>query len=188
MNQPLVALRYMQRALRSDLENQAPLAHIASTKLNICAVLSSLKRHVEARKFAQESVEHVFGTIRDIENPQTRHQYINVDRESLFNTVTIALFNLAAEHEHLNELQEALKTYNLAQEFVKKSNIATLDKLIGQAIQNLEERLAELGGSLTKRSVMREAKAASRLFNDQEHIREIDRKQRTRQAISDTRA
>ena len=35
---------------------------------------------------------------------------------------------------------------------------------------------------------MRETKAAGRFFNDSEHIKEIDRKQRNRQAISDTRA
>lgn len=49
-------------------------------------------------------------------------------------------------------------------------------------------RLAEIDGSLTRRSVLRETKAAGRFFNDSEHIKEIDRKQRNRQAISDTRA
>ena len=37
-------------------------------------------------------------------------------------------------------------------------------------------RLAEIDGSLTRRSVLRETKAAGRFFNDSEHIKEIDRK------------
>ena len=49
MNRPLVALRYMKLSLKADLQNEAPLSHIAATKLNICAVLSSLKRHTEAK-------------------------------------------------------------------------------------------------------------------------------------------
>ena len=89
-------------------------------------MLSSLKRHVEARKFAQEAVDHVLGTIKDLEDPDLSCQYINVDHDSLYNTVTIAWFNLAAEQEHMNDLHDALDSYTAAQKYAKKSNIITL--------------------------------------------------------------
>ena len=62
----------MEHSLASDLLNNAPAAHIASTKLNICAVLSTLKRHIEARKFAKEAVNQVAATLNDLENPEKK--------------------------------------------------------------------------------------------------------------------
>ena len=116
----------MQLSLKSDIENDAPLSHVASTKLNICAVLSSLKRHTEALKLAQEAVDHVKNTIDDLEDPEKRDQYINVDHSSLLNTISIASFNQGAEHEHLNQLHEALDAYRMALEYSKRCNIETL--------------------------------------------------------------
>ncbi len=66
IGKPLVALKYMELSLKSDLANNAPLSHTASTKLNICAILSTLKRHSEARVFAQEAVKHLLDTIADL--------------------------------------------------------------------------------------------------------------------------
>ena len=53
---PNVALRYMLLAIKSDIENKAPMSHIASTKLNICAILSLLGKHLTAILFAQEAI------------------------------------------------------------------------------------------------------------------------------------
>ena len=125
---------------------------------------------------AREAVDHVKNTIEDLEDPDKRDQYINVDHNSLLNTISIASFNLGAEHEHLNQLHEALDAYRMALEYSKRSNIETLQKIISQAIKKVQSRLAEIDGSLTRRSVMRDAKAAGRFFNDSEHIKEIDRK------------
>ena len=69
LNLPLVGLRYMELSLKADVENGAPRSHIASTKLNICAVLSSLKRHVDAKQLAQEAVRELQTTI-DNDEPQ----------------------------------------------------------------------------------------------------------------------
>ena len=73
-------------------------------------------------------------------------------------------------------LHDALDSYKAALLFSKKSNIDTLKQVIREAISKLHVRLAEIDGSLTRRSVLRETKAAGRFFNDSEHIKEIDRK------------
>ena len=52
--------------------------------------------------FAKDAVNHVLGTINDLSDPNNSDKYINIDRKSLYNTLTIAQFNLGAEHEHLN--------------------------------------------------------------------------------------
>jgi len=50
---PLLALKYLHRALEVELGDfNTPLARVAQTKLNICAVLSSLGKHVISRDFA----------------------------------------------------------------------------------------------------------------------------------------
>lgn len=105
IEKPLVALRYMELSLKSDLENNAPLSHTASTKLNICAILSTLERHSEALVFASEAVKHLFDTIADIHDPLKTNQYVNVDQSILYNTLTVALFNLGVENEHLKDFE-----------------------------------------------------------------------------------
>jgi len=42
---PNVALKYLKDALKNEIESLQPISYIASTKLNICAILSLLKRH-----------------------------------------------------------------------------------------------------------------------------------------------
>ena len=46
----------MVEALKTDIANKAPKSHIASTQLNICAILSLLGKHVAAIKYAKEAV------------------------------------------------------------------------------------------------------------------------------------
>lgn len=43
-----------------------------------------------------------------------------VGQSILCSTITVALFNLGAEHEHLNDLQEALFAYQKSRNFAKK--------------------------------------------------------------------
>jgi hypothetical protein len=42
--------------LKEEIKSKQPKSHIASTKLNICAVLSSLGKHNEAIKYAVSAV------------------------------------------------------------------------------------------------------------------------------------
>ncbi len=52
-NKPLIAVRYLQRALEHELQDSTtPLVKVAQTKLNICAVLSQVGKHELARDFA----------------------------------------------------------------------------------------------------------------------------------------
>jgi hypothetical protein len=40
IEKPNVALKYLKRALQNEIESLQPISYIASTKLNICAILS----------------------------------------------------------------------------------------------------------------------------------------------------
>jgi hypothetical protein len=46
----------MSAALAEEIKSQQPKSHIASTKLNICAILSTLDKHKEAIKYAVSAV------------------------------------------------------------------------------------------------------------------------------------
>jgi len=61
---PNVALRYMHNALDLELSCRLPGPHTSSTKLNICAILSLLKRHREARKYAASAVSDLLAELR----------------------------------------------------------------------------------------------------------------------------
>ena len=108
---PNVALRYMLNALRSDVANKAPLSHIASTKLNICAILSILGKHLTSIQFAQDAVTHLEYTLQELNDPDRVAYYSNIDEKSLLSTITIAYFNLAAEYEHVKDFQKSLDSY-----------------------------------------------------------------------------
>ena len=56
-NKPLIAVRYLQRALEHELKDEkTPLHKVAQTKLNICAVLSQVGKHELARDFAKGAI------------------------------------------------------------------------------------------------------------------------------------
>jgi len=61
----------MELSLKTDLLIQTPLSHLASTKLNICAVLSQLGRHTEAKQFAKEAVQHLFEALSEFKEQQS---------------------------------------------------------------------------------------------------------------------
>ena len=134
LNLPLVALRYMELSLKADVGNGAPLSHIASTKLNICAVLSSIKRHVDAKQLAQEAVKDL---LKAIDNNEKQ------DGSSIQYTLMIAQFNLAVEFEHLNELQDALDSYQQALIYANQCNDENIAIFAGEAIDKVKERLTE---------------------------------------------
>ena len=59
----------------------------------------------------------------------------------LCSTITVALFNLGAEHEHLNDLQEALFAYQKARNFSKKGGFAALEIQAEEAIRKVDKKL-----------------------------------------------
>jgi len=56
---PNVALNYMTQALKLEQEDKAQQSQLAGTKLNICAILSSLSRH-------SESISYCLSAINDL--------------------------------------------------------------------------------------------------------------------------
>jgi len=63
-----------------------------------------------------------------------------------------------------------------------------MNKQAKEAIELIENKLHTIDNTLTRRSVLREEHSVSRYFRDDEHIKEIDRSRRKREAISESRA
>ena len=55
----------------------------------------------------------------------------------------IAQFNLAVEFEHLNELQDALDSYQQALIYANQCNDENIAIFAGEAIDKVKERLTE---------------------------------------------
>lgn len=66
INKPNVSLRYMSSALKEEIKSRQPKSHIASTKLNICAILSSLGKHKQAIKYAVSAVADLIVIVKMI--------------------------------------------------------------------------------------------------------------------------
>ena len=84
---------------------------MASTKLNICAVLSTLNRHTEARKHAEEAVANLMETLAESRFEEKQSTQPELTTKDLLKTVTVAFFNLAVEHEHLLEFKKSILAY-----------------------------------------------------------------------------
>ena len=61
---PNVALRFMNQALEKETESRQPKSHIASTKLNICAIYSTLKKHDKAVEIALSAINDLRRTLQ----------------------------------------------------------------------------------------------------------------------------
>jgi len=90
--------------------------------LNICAILSQLKRHKEARKYAASAVSDLMTELRiirmkAIKDPNTRARMLqlqnitperlaaaDIDSKPLLHqTLSMAYYNLAVEYEYCKE-------------------------------------------------------------------------------------
>lgn len=140
-NKPNVALRYMKSALKSEERSGQPKSHIASTKLNICAILSLLHKHSEAIKFVDSAIYDLTDTLRLIKiqlipNPHKKMKVLaqyNISaklldsvsemtskqsRSSLEQTLGVAYYNLAVEHEYCKEYEEAMEAFRRSMQCV----------------------------------------------------------------------
>lgn len=100
---PLVALSYLQRSLELEVELNSDPSALASSHLNICAILSSLKRHEEALIHSAKAIDLL---------EKCRH-------EQAFNTrvlsnLVISYYNSAVELEYMRKVEEALRNYTQA--------------------------------------------------------------------------
>ena len=114
IGKPNVALRYMYEAIQSEIKNEAPPETIASTKLNFCAILSSLGKHRQAIKQADDAIVllkkslDMTKMLNDDLNTSPMHREANMnDVNKIKSTLAIAYFNKATEFEHLNMKSEA---------------------------------------------------------------------------------
>jgi len=92
---PLLALNYLHRALEIELgDPNTPLTRVAQTKLNICAVLSSLGKHELSKDFA-------LGAIQNLKEA----------KEGTSEILDQAYYNLGVELEHLKDYEGARSVF-----------------------------------------------------------------------------
>ena len=78
-----------------------------------------------------------------MENRETANYESPIDEKSLYNTTTIALFNLGVEHEYLHELEDAITVYTECASVAKKSSIQVLMQTAEEARRKVEKRFTE---------------------------------------------
>lgn len=126
---PQAALHYLQQA--HELEKSLPSCEqSASTLLNLCAALSSMKRHQQALHYAQQAVDYLLAQhhleAQDVERPSSNIQQLYFPPVSLprrsASLLATSYYNKAVELEHLACNQEALNAYRVAASLAKDSS------------------------------------------------------------------
>jgi tetratricopeptide (TPR) repeat protein len=140
---PLVALHYLQKALDIEIEIDSDNANIASSHLNICAILSSLSRHEDALPHAKKAIQlleavkiSLVGNLRGLSN------------------LVVAYYNSAVELEHTGKLHEALNYYSLA--MVTCRDIGSDHPLLKSIEYALEKVKAKLGSLRSEKHGLRD--------------------------------
>ncbi len=64
----------MKQALENEEATEQPKSHIASTKLNICAILSQLGRHQNAIEYALSAIQDLIMTIQVVKINQIQNE------------------------------------------------------------------------------------------------------------------
>ena len=124
VGKPKVAYRYMLNALEIEEQCDLPESHLASTKLNICAILSSLSKHTEAIEYANSACADLIEALKLIRikclpdekmNRATEHFSVNLqklantdvnNRPLLHKTLSVAYYNLAVEFEYTQSFEK----------------------------------------------------------------------------------
>ena len=100
---PLVAISYLQRSLELEVELSSDPSALASSHLNICAILSSLKRHEEALIHSAKAI--------DLLEQSREQQPLN---SRVLSNLVISYYNSAVELEYMSKVEEALRSYTQA--------------------------------------------------------------------------
>lgn len=106
---PLVALSYLQKALELEIEINSDVSAIASSHLNICAILSNLNKHEEALIHSKKASELL---------EQARNE--NPTNTRILSNLVISYYNSAVELEFLGKFQECFNHYSSAFEACKE--------------------------------------------------------------------
>ena len=102
-----VAYKYLQQALKLELQFSKD-SSIAGTYLNLCAILSHMSRHEEAKLHAEQAV-NILENVGEITHFASDTEKKEVFQRSI--TIVIGLHNLGAELEHLQRFQDAIITF-----------------------------------------------------------------------------
>eukprot|EP00347_Sterkiella_histriomuscorum_P004569 403359964 len=174
IQKPNVALNYMKLALKCESESHQSLSNIASTKLNICAILSLLKKH-------QKAIYYVYSSINDYEKALEIQRQSNqkVNEESniptLLQSMSLAYYNLGVENEHLRNFQQAIDSYEKGLDFAQQTPQG--QALVAQFTKSIEEvRVKNQTQNQVhdRRIKLRLSNGTMRFFKDQQHISIID--------------
>jgi tetratricopeptide (TPR) repeat protein len=100
------ALFYLSKALEMEIKTSYDATNLASTHLNISAILSSMSRH-------ENSLTHALAALKTL-------QTTNIRSTNYMVSVVIAYHSIGVENEHLKKYSEALSAYKLGWEIAER--------------------------------------------------------------------
>lgn len=104
------AVSYLEQALAVETGS----AGVANTHLNMCAVLSLLKRHVDALRHANSAMICIYENLTPLIMSEESAEQGDANKDKRIETITvlcIAYHNLAVEHEYLKNYENAVGAY-----------------------------------------------------------------------------
>ena len=100
------ALFYLSKALEMEIKNSYDATNLASTHLNISAILSSMGKH-------DNSLVHALAALKTLKS-------INVKSSNYIVSIVISYHSIGVENEHLRKYNEALAAYRMGWEIAEK--------------------------------------------------------------------
>ncbi|KAE8881409.1 hypothetical protein PF005_g11046 [Phytophthora fragariae] len=153
-DKPIAAVAFLERALKLQIKSQGtessiPDHEIALSRLNLCAVLSQLHRHVAAAAHAKAAI-----TLLSAAGDATTSPSVEISQLLL-----VAHYNLAVELEHLSDHDAARRQYELV------VTVAERYQLQNDLVERVRAILAQ--GSLRPTSRSPRARTPRELYNPQ---------------------
>lgn len=105
------ALSYLRKALKIELSLQTDDTTVAETHLDICAILSKLDKHGKAIKHAECALRLIEGRVSS---------GLGSSSDKDYSMLAVAYHNLAVEHEHLQQWEEAASAYQQGHQVAKR--------------------------------------------------------------------
>lgn len=143
------AFQYLQKALAIE-ERLALVDNPADTHLNLCAVLSQLKRHEEALLHAQSALKMLQAELFGGAGPGSGGGGAASAKPDRISVLAIAYHNLGVEHEFLKQFTASLTAYTkgvevstvyLGAEHSITSTLRTSQLAAARAIEHANESL-----------------------------------------------
>ena len=127
----------MALELELQMKEETNLTQVASTQLNVCAILSGLNKHEDAASVAETAVSNLLEAVKaarlKIEDSKKS--------ESLESTLSVAYYNLGVELEFLGKEEYAVKAWKRAKYYSKDGNFnLKVTESINAVIQKMEAR------------------------------------------------